>query len=76
MIVGHVNEEPAAISSRIGGKVQPKLEDVVMACLRKDPKKRPQSARALSKMFEAIEVEKPWTEEQAARWWKEHSASA
>ncbi len=73
MIVGHVNEEPPSISSRINGTVPPKLEDIIMACLRKDPKKRPQSARALSKMLEAIEAEEPWTEEQAAQWWKEHT---
>jgi len=73
MIVGHVNEEPPSISSRINGTVPPKLEDIIMACLRKDPKKRPQSARALSKMLEAIEAEEPWTDEQAAQWWQEHT---
>ncbi len=44
-----------------------------MACLRKDLEKRPQSARALSKMLKAIEAEEPWTEPQAAQWWKEHT---
>jgi len=44
-----------------------------MVCLRKDPDKRPQSARALSTMLEAIEAEEPWTAEQAAHWWKEHT---
>ena len=44
------------------------LDQLVLACLAKEPEDRPQSAAELSRSLAAIEVE-PWDEEQARQWW-------
>ena len=45
------------------------LEQLVLACLAKEPKDRPQSAAALAQSLEAIQIEQ-WTEQRAAEWWR------
>ncbi len=69
IIARHLNEEPAAPSRHAPGPLPAGLDDVVLACLRKDPAGRPASAAALANMLEALPVE-PWTQADAAAWWK------
>lgn len=46
---------------------------LVLACLRKDPAERPQSAAALAALLaECAAAIGPWTPQQAEAWWKEH----
>jgi hypothetical protein len=47
------------------------LDQVVLACLAKQPEARPQSAGELDRRLAEIEVE-PWSEEEAGRWWRAH----
>jgi serine/threonine-protein kinase len=75
MVIAHATEEAPPPSSRVGGEIPQKLEDIVMACLRKNPDARPQNARALGKMLEAVEAGDPWTDEMAEAWWEHHSKS-
>jgi tRNA A-37 threonylcarbamoyl transferase component Bud32 len=70
VIAGHLNDAPQPVSRRTDRPVPPALEQVVMACLAKRAVDRPQSAGELSASLAAIDVE-PWTESEAARWWKE-----
>jgi serine/threonine protein kinase len=66
----HLHQEPLPISAR-GIAISAELEAVVLACLNKDPNRRPQSAAELLLRVEACTVE-PWNGETARTWWSEH----
>jgi serine/threonine protein kinase len=72
MLVMHAHQKPATPSARIGSPVHAGLEAVIMACLEKNPDRRPQTARELSERLGALTFERPWTEERAAMWWQRH----
>lgn len=69
MITKHLREVPPPLSGRTELPIPPALEQVVMACLAKQPSGRPDSAGELARMLAAIEVE-PWGQEQARQWWR------
>jgi hypothetical protein len=52
--------------------VPPALDDIVLACLAKDPADRPVSARELADWLTSCEVEAPWRREDARGWWETH----
>jgi eukaryotic-like serine/threonine-protein kinase len=72
MIVMHAHQKPVTPSVRVGRRIHPELEALVMACLEKNPDRRPQTARELSDGLAALTFERPWTEERAALWWKHY----
>jgi serine/threonine-protein kinase len=63
----HLHQQPAALATR-GVEVPADIEAVVLACLEKDPDRRPQSAVELRRRLEACVVE-PWNGERAQEWW-------
>jgi serine/threonine-protein kinase len=67
-----VRDRPRPPSSRLGGEVPPKLEALVLACLEKNPQRRPASAADLLAALEALALE-PWTIASARTWWREAS---
>jgi serine/threonine-protein kinase len=71
MLVKHLSAAPIPLSQRTELPIAPALEQIVMACLAKDPADRPQSAEALSRLLAAVQIE-PWSEASAAAWWKLH----
>jgi serine/threonine-protein kinase len=68
----HVRVTPTAPSAQTELLIPRGLDELVLACLAKDPAARPQSARELSLRLAAIEGADPWTEEQASAWWATH----
>ena len=52
------------------------LEEIILACLAKDPLDRPQSAMELRTRLEAVPFEEQWSEQRAAKWWKLASAGS
>ncbi|MEO8255893.1 MAG: serine/threonine-protein kinase [Acidobacteriota bacterium] len=66
----HLHQEPAPLSAR-GIAVPAELEAIVLACLSKDPNRRPQSAAELRRRVEACPVE-PWDGASAREWWSEY----
>jgi serine/threonine protein kinase len=68
----HLHQEPQPLSAR-GVAVSAALEAIVLACLSKDPNRRPQSAAELLRRLETCTVE-PWTAEAARIWWSRHQA--
>ncbi len=71
-LLHHANTPPAPPSSRASQPIPEALERVVMACLEKDPARRPQTARALSDALGAVPLERAWSEVDARDWWNLH----
>ena len=46
------------------------LDDLVVACLAKDPDERPTDARALQHALTACQCEPPWSTDVAETWWR------
>jgi hypothetical protein len=66
----HLHQAPEPLATR-GVTVPAELEAVVLACLEKDPARRPGSAAELRRRLEACAVE-PWDSASAQHWWREH----
>lgn len=73
LLTHHARSQPTPPSQRSELGVPPELEQVIMACLGKDPADRPQTARELSqRLAEASAGLDAWTPERAGRWWEAH----
>jgi hypothetical protein len=68
----HLYQRAQPLSER-GIVVPAELEALVLACLEKDPARRPQSAGELRRLLEGCSVEE-WDAERAGNWWLEHAA--
>ncbi|HET9957071.1 MAG TPA: serine/threonine-protein kinase [Polyangiaceae bacterium] len=76
MLVMHAHQKPIPPSRRVGSPVHPGLETLIMACLEKNPNRRPQSARELNDALNGLMFTHAWTEERAALWWRQHGLNA
>ena len=72
----HVQAEPRRPSQRIEEPVPAALEQLVMACLEKDPARRPATAEAVSDRLDAVLLPAEWTAERAEEWWAMHRPSS
>jgi eukaryotic-like serine/threonine-protein kinase len=72
MMFHHAHTPPPRPSTRSELPIPAQLEDLVMACLEKDPSRRPPSAEAVSTRLTAISLESAWTVDRAERWWATH----
>jgi eukaryotic-like serine/threonine-protein kinase len=65
----HLHSEPPPVAERARGPLPEDLARLVMACLKKDPAERPQSAAELLDRLRACSVAGAWTEQAARAWW-------
>jgi serine/threonine-protein kinase len=70
ILMHHVHTAPVPPSERSGRPIPPALEQVVLACLAKDPADRPQTARELSRRLGEVDAPEPWSESRAREWWR------
>jgi len=68
----HVQTAPVPPSRRGDLEVPRALEDLILACLEKDPARRPSSAQDLARRLEATGLASGWTPEKARQWWDTH----
>ena len=68
----HLHDEPARPSEQ-GAEVPAALEDLLLACLAKDPNDRPTAAVLRQKLLALAEAGR-WGSEQARSWWRGHAA--
>ena len=71
----HVHTPPAPPSSRSDVPIPAELEALILACLEKEPARRPPSASELAARLQAIPLSAAWTRERAERWWVENAPS-
>jgi len=71
VLLAQVSTPPVPMSLRLGAEVPPDLDQVILSCLAKDPRQRPQSAEALSQRLLACR-DAHWSQAQAQAWWSSH----
>jgi len=72
VIVQHMNSHPKRPSEVLGQPLPEKLEDLLLACLVKEPGKRVQTVDEIVARLNEIQLPDPWTFERAAEWWESH----
>jgi len=72
VLVQHTQAVPVRPSARTEMEVPPTLDDIVLACLAKDPDSRPASADALAEALASIKPGSSWTTPRAQQWWDLH----
>jgi serine/threonine-protein kinase len=71
-IVLHVNRGPEPPSRRTTRAIPADLEEIVLACLAKDPADRPQTADELAARLGSVRLAEEWTPLRAREWWDEN----
>jgi serine/threonine-protein kinase len=70
----HLHQVPVPPSERSDQVIPTALEMLLLACLEKDPERRPQSAEEVATRLAAVPVA-AWGAAQANAWWHEHGAA-
>ena len=72
VLLQHVQAEPVPPSQRTELPIPQELDDLVLACLRKDPNDRPQNAEVLLNMCTGCKTGDCWNSNLAKTWWEKH----
>ena len=72
VMIHHVRTTPEPPSKVAGRAVPPALEQIVLACLQKEPDKRPASAVELWRQLGEVTLTTQWSSDRAELWWREH----
>ena len=66
----HMHTAPVPPSVRLERPLPRDLEGLILACLEKDPARRPRDATSLRRALAACEDARGWSEEDAREWWR------
>jgi serine/threonine-protein kinase len=72
LLMQHVQEEPAPPSHRTELPIPRSVDELVLACLQKDPAKRPRDAEALLELAAGCAGVDRWDRATARAWWEAH----
>jgi eukaryotic-like serine/threonine-protein kinase len=72
-IVQHVQASPDPPSRRTEMPIPQAFDDLVLACLAKNPDDRPRDADAVAARLRLLALEEPWTQDRARGWWTQHA---
>ena len=70
----HLHTKPLPPTERLGEPVPDGLANLILACLEKEPARRPSYAGELLEALDALTDVPPWTNEQARTWWSARGA--
>ena len=68
----HLMTQPEPLSGLVAGPLPAQLESLVLACLAKSAKDRPESADALERVLSSVMQVDTWTQDDARAWWQDH----
>ena len=71
-LIDHVSTEPSAPSVHAKYHVPADLDAIVLACLAKDPQKRPPDAKTLRHILHDCQTCSLWSNTEAEEWWRIH----
>jgi eukaryotic-like serine/threonine-protein kinase len=76
LLAAHLSEDPVPPSKRVPLPIPEALDRLVLDLLARDPKKRPESSRALLARIAELRsfIEPRWTDVRAREWWSTHLA--
>jgi serine/threonine-protein kinase len=72
MLMQHVHARPVPPSERTELRIPRELDELVLACLEKDPNARPQNAEELFRMACGCTSCESWNQTAARTWWQTH----
>jgi len=72
----HLHTRPVPPSARLGHRMPEDLEALLLSCLEKDPRRRPQSAPEFTVRLRACRGIEAWSESGARVWWNQHGRRA
>jgi eukaryotic-like serine/threonine-protein kinase len=72
MLMQHVHAQPVPPSQRTELPIPREIDELVLACLQKDPNMRPQNAEELFQLACGCHSCGAWDQAQAKRWWEQH----
>jgi serine/threonine-protein kinase len=70
MLMQHVQAEPVPPSQVSELRIPRELDELVLKCLNKDPRKRPQNAEELFAMAWKCKTCEDWNQQSARSWWE------
>jgi eukaryotic-like serine/threonine-protein kinase len=70
----HLHTRPVPPGERLGQPVPEGLQALLLACLEKEPSRRPSFAGEFLETLDALRDIPPWTNEQARGWWTTRGA--
>jgi eukaryotic-like serine/threonine-protein kinase len=73
-VMDHIQKSPPAASSRTTESIPPKLDEILLQCLSKDPNDRPQTMQELAESLLRVPLPNPWTPDRARAWWLENGS--
>jgi serine/threonine-protein kinase len=72
MLLQHVQAQPVPPSQRTELPIPTEVDELVLACLEKDPDKRPQNAEVLLGLACGCRTAECWSNDLARTWWEKH----
>jgi eukaryotic-like serine/threonine-protein kinase len=72
MFLQHMQATPIPPSMRSELRIPREVDDLVLACLEKEPSKRPQDAEEVLRMIRKCRAAQTWDQDSARSWWQTH----
>jgi serine/threonine-protein kinase len=70
----HLHTKPERPSTRLGRALPGDVEKLLLACLEKEPERRPQTASELRRRMHDCQGFGAWDRERARLWWQQNGA--